>query len=64
MEYIPDVYAQFIEEENAGNLIVHGYNEIDPAEQKAMANHIRDSMQDEQNMEPFYRKYFGLLWDP
>lgn len=29
-----------------------------------MANHIRDSMQDEQNMEPFYRKYFGLLWDP
>lgn len=29
-----------------------------------MANHIRDSMQDEPNMEPFYRKYFGLLWDP
>lgn len=64
VEDIPDVYAQIIDEENAGNLVVHRYNEIDPAEQKAMANHIRDSMEDKPIMEPFYRKYFGLLWDP
>ena len=64
-EHIPNVYAEILREEAAGNVIVHRYAEIDPAEQKLHANYIREHLDD-----PFYTEYreflirhFSSLWD-
>lgn len=62
-EYVEDVYSEIMAEEAAGNLIIHRYEDIDPAEQKMMANHIRDTLHEQPEMEAFYRRNFGELWD-
>ena len=46
-ELVRDVYAEILKEEKAGNIIIHRYAEIDPAEQKLYANYIRDHIRDE-----------------
>ena len=43
-ESILNIYAEILKEEAAGNVIIHRYNEIDPAEQKLHANFLRDHM--------------------
>lgn len=55
-EHIPNVYAEILREEAAGNVIVHRYAEIDPAEQKLHANYIRDHLDD-----PLYTEYRAFL---
>lgn len=63
-EMIEDVYAALLQEEAAGHLVVHRYAEIDPAEQKMHANHIRDHIGDEgEAMRAFFTKHFSSLWD-
>lgn len=65
VEHIPNVYAEILREEAAGNVIVHRYAEIDPDEQKLHANYTRDHLDD-----PIYTEYrefliqhFSSLWD-
>lgn len=61
---IADVYDEILQEASLGNIIIHTYAEIDPAEQKKHANYIRDHLADEgAEMEAFYRKHFSSLWD-
>ena len=63
-ESVQDVYAEILKEEKAGNMIIHRYAEINPAEQKMNANYIRDHLRDEgEEMERFYRTHFSMLWD-
>ena len=63
-EHIPNVYAEILREEAAGNVIVHRYAEIDPAEQKLHANYIKAHINDEgKEMEQFYSSHFSSLWD-
>ena len=63
-EVIPDVYRAILREEALGNVIIHRYSEIDPAEQKMHANYIRDHLTDEgEEMARFYRSHFSSLWD-
>lgn len=63
-EAVEDVYSELLSEENAGNLIVHRYSEIDPAEQKMHADHIKAHMDEEgEAMKQFYLTHFGPLWD-
>ncbi len=64
-EHIPNVYAEILREEAAGNVIVHRYAEIDPAEQKLHANYIRDHLDDPLNTEyrEFLIRHFSSLWD-
>ena len=63
-EAVADVYSEILKEEKAGNIIIHRYAEIDPAEQKLHANYIRDHIADEgEKMERFYRAHFSALWD-
>ncbi|MBQ6292798.1 MAG: zinc dependent phospholipase C family protein [Lachnospiraceae bacterium] len=64
-EHIPDVYAEILREETAGNVIIHRYIEIDPAEQKMHANYIRDHLDDPLCTEyrDFLLKHFSSLWD-
>jgi len=64
-ERIPNIYAEILREEAAGNVIIHRYAEIDPDEQKLHANYTRDHMDD-----PLYAEYrdflfqhFSSLWD-
>lgn len=64
-EHISNVYDEILREEDAGNVIIHRYSEIDPAEQKMHANLIRDHIRDNPNAEDtdFLRKHFSSLWD-
>lgn len=63
-EAVADVYSDILKEEKAGNIIIHRYAEIDPAEQKLHANYIRDHINDEgEKMKRFYQAYFSTLWD-
>ena len=64
-EHIPNVYPEILREEAAGNVIVHRYAEIDPAEQKLHANYIRDHLNDPLNTEyrEFLIQHFSSLWD-
>lgn len=64
-ERVSDVYAEILKEESLGNVIIHRYDEIDPAEQKEHANYFRDHLN-----EPIFAEYreflyrnFSLLWD-
>ena len=61
---VADVYSEILKEEQAGNLIIHRYAEIDPAEQKAHANRIKEykDMVSEE-MKQFYIEHFSSLWD-
>ena len=63
-ERIADVYSEILREESLGNIVIHRYAEIDPAEQKEHANYIRDHITDEgDEMAKFYRTHFSALWD-
>ncbi len=63
-EMIADVYRDILREEQLGNMVIHRYAEIDPAEQKKHANYIRDHLLDEgEEMARFYRSHFAALWD-
>ena len=63
-EVVADVYSEILKEEQAENLIIHRYAEIDPAEQKAHANRIKEykDMVSEE-MKQFYIEHFSSLWD-
>ena len=65
LEHIPNVYPEILREEAAGNVIVHRYAEIDPAEQKLHANYIRDDLDDPLSTEyrEFLIQHFSSLWD-
>ena len=61
---VADVYSEILKEEQAGNLIIHRYAEIDLAEQKAHANRIKDYKGTvSEEMKQFYIKHFSALWD-
>lgn len=62
-EIIDDVYEAILEEERKGNVVVHRYQDIDPVEQKMHANYIKEHLDDNQAMKPFYLKNFSSLWD-
>ena len=64
-KHISNIYAEILREEAVGNLIVHRYAEIDPAEQKMHANYIRDHLDDPLYVEcrEFLAQRFSLLWD-
>ena len=63
-EGIPDVYTEILKEERNGDIVIHRYSEIDPAEQKMHANYIKAHIDDEgKEMEQFYLSHFSSLWD-
>ena len=64
-EHIPNVYAEILREEAAGNVVIHRYAEIDPAEQKLHANYIRDHLDDPlfKEYRAFLIRHFSSLWD-
>ena len=46
LEHIHNVYAEILKEEAAGNVMIRRYADIDPDEQKEVANHMRDGLND------------------
>lgn len=64
-EVIEDLYQEILKEEAEGNVVIHRYDEIDPAEQKMHANYIREHLDDENNAEyrEFLIEHFSKLWD-
>ena len=64
-EHIPNVYTEILSEEAAGNVVIHRYAEIDPAEQKMHANYIRDHLSDPLCAEyrDFLFQHFSPIWD-
>ena len=64
-EHIPNVYAEILREEAVGNVIIHRYAEIDPAEQRMHANYIRDHLDDPhcEEYRVFLVQHFSSLWD-
>ncbi len=64
-EYVPDVYTAILEEEKAGNVVIHRYDEIDPAEQKDHANHLRDYALNNPQLtyRDFLIEHFSKLWE-
>lgn len=63
-EVIEDVYLELLREEANGNLIIHRYAEIDPAEQKMHANYIKEHISESsEDMQRFYHTHFSSLWD-
>ncbi|MBO4915397.1 MAG: hypothetical protein J5449_09350 [Oscillospiraceae bacterium] len=64
-EHISNVYKEILREADAGNVIIHRYDEIDPAEQKMHANNIRDWIfsDDPPEYKDFLQKHFAALWD-
>lgn len=62
-EVIEDVYAEILNEEARGNLVIHRYGDIDPAEQQMHADYIKAHLGDEgEAMGRFYQKHFSSLW--
>ena len=63
-EIIADVYSEILREEALGNMVIHRYSEVDPAEQKRHANYLKDHLMDEgEEMAKFYCLHFSPLWD-
>ena len=64
-EVVEDVYHEILKEEQMGNIIIHRYSEIDPAEQKEVANVIKKEYREtaSEEMRRFYIKHFSALWD-
>lgn len=63
-EVINDVYEEMLKEEKSGNIIIHRYSEIDPAEQKEHANYVKEHIKAEgKEMADFYISHFAALWD-
>lgn len=63
MGIIENVYEAILEEERKGNVVIHRYQDIAPDEQKMHANHIKEHLDDNKIMKPFYLKNFSTLWD-
>lgn len=62
-ELVKDVCSEIRKEEDMGNIVIHRYSEIDPAEQKMHANYIKEHIDDEgEAMRQFYFTYFSPLW--
>ena len=63
-EIVDDVYAEILKEEQAGNIVIHRYLEIDPIEQQQHANYIKEHINDQgEEMREFYLTHFSSLWD-
>ena len=63
-EKIPDVYEEILAEEQAGRIVIHRYDQIDPAEQKMHVDYIKAHLKDESpEMQKFFTKHFAALWD-
>ncbi len=62
-EEIDDVYSEILKEAERGNIMIHRYDQIDPAEQKMHANYIKAHLEDDVDMKPFYIEHFSSLWD-
>ncbi len=64
-EHVRDVYEAILREEEAGNIAIHRYAEIDPAEQRLHADHIRDDLDNPVNAayRDFLFRHFSPLWD-
>lgn len=64
-EHVWNVYQEIMQEEKAGNVIIHRYAEIDTEEQKAQANAIREQLDDPVYAEcrDFLFRHFSSLWD-
>ena len=63
-EHILDVHEAILNEERAGNVIIHRYAEIDPQQQRENAIYIREHVDDEgPQMRAFYIKHFSQLWE-
>lgn len=62
-EAIDDVYSEILKEEEAGNIVIHRYSEIDPAEQKMHADYIKEHLDEyREEMKRFYLTHFKPLW--
>lgn len=62
-EAVDDVYSEILKEEDMGNIVIHRYLEIDPAEQRLHANYIKEHIDDEgEEMRQFYLTHFSPLW--
>lgn len=62
-EMIEDVYSEIRKEEEAGNIMIHRYADIDPDEQKMHADHIKEHIDEEgEEMRQFYLAHFSSLW--
>lgn len=63
-EVVEDVYAEILKEEQAGNIIIHRYADINPKKQKENANYLKEHMGDQgEEMRQFYLAHFSELWD-
>ena len=64
-EHILNIYPEILREEAAGNVVIHRYAEIDPAEQNMHANYLRDHIEDPllAQYRDFIILYFSPLWD-
>lgn len=64
-EHVPNVYAEIQREEEAGNVIIHRYEDIAPEEQKMHANYLRDHLNEPVFAEyrDFIYRHFSSLWD-
>ena len=62
-DVVDDVYSEILKEEKMGNIVIHRYSEIDPAEQEMHANYIKEHIDDEgEEMRQFYLAHFSSLW--
>lgn len=63
-EVVDDVYTEILREEQLGNIVIHRYSDIDPADQRQAANSIKEHMEAEpEEMKRFYKEHFSSLWD-
>lgn len=62
-EEIDDLYPEILKEEEKGSIMIHRYDQIDPAEQKMYANHFKEHLDEDADMKQFYIEHFSLLWD-
>ena len=65
LEHIHNVYAEILKEEAAGNVMIRRYADIDPDEQKEVANRFRDDLNEPLFAEyrDFIYEHFSPLWD-
>ena len=63
-EHVPDVYAEILKEEQAGNVIIHRYADIDTEEQRQMILSIREGWKKGEFAEysDFVYEHFSPLW--
>ena len=64
-EHVTDVYGEILNEERAGNVIIHRYYEIDPKEQREMALGIRKAWEkgEFEGCRDFVFEHFSPIWE-